>query len=261
MGPLSTKTENIKEFGPHPDDQVPLEQSTLYEDRIFLKNPRERRLVIQLITEEISPTQFLTCLFESENGQMIFKLVKRVFEDFQHIPKEYLLFLADLSKVTSVTGYLQITSHKVLEVLEDFLNGTIDIFSANQKPNLELIRKELPALWKSVYSIIMLEKSRHLKSDMKDILRKLLNMRVQIFENAAKRSSSENRKWEGGEHETMYYPLWPILHYPKHYNIGRGNKNIQKEELCEKLKRKKGQKWSYGVFSAGCSCSKNITYG
>lgn len=262
MGPLATKTQDMKEFGPHPDDKEPLEQSTYYEDRIFLKNPRERRLMIQLITKEISPEQFLTCLFESENGKLIYILVKRVVEDFQCIPNEYLLFLADLSKVSSVTGYLQIKSNKVLEVLQDFIDGSIDICSANQKENLDLIRKEVPALWKSIHSILMLEKARHLKSDMKEILRMLIYMRVHIFETAAQRSSSENIKWEGGEHQTMYYPLWKILHYPKHYNIGKANnKNIQKEEECDKKKSKKGQKWSYGVFSCGCSCSKNITYG
>ena len=125
MGPLATKTQDMKEFGPHPDDKQEQEQSTYYEDRIFLKIPRERRLMIQLITKEISPEQFLTCLFESENGKLIFNLVKRVVEDFQCIPNEYLLFLADLSKVSSVTGYLQIKSNKVLEVLQDFIDGSM----------------------------------------------------------------------------------------------------------------------------------------
>lgn len=260
MGPLSSKLEHVEEFGPHPDNAEPLEQSTSYYDRIFLKDKKERMLMIKLITETISPEEFLQSEVESENAHILQRLVKNVYGHHQCVPKQYLDFLADLSKVTSITGYIQITNGKVLHLLQDFINGTIDIFSGNQKKNLDHIRKEVPALWKSIYQIMLLEKSRHLNDDMKEILQKLIIQRTEIFENAAERSSSDYTAWEGGEHETMCYPLWPIIQYPRNYQIGQ-KKEINKEELCEKKFPKQGQKWGYGVFSVGCSCSKNITYG
>lgn len=260
MGPLSSKLENVKELGPHPENTEPLEQSTSYYDRIFLKDKKERMLMVKLITETISPEEFLESEVESENAKMLQRLVKNVFGLHQCVPKQYLDFICEFSKVTSITGFIQITNGKVLDVLQDFVNGTIDIFSGNQKNNLDLLRKEVPALWKLLYQILLLEKSRHLDVNMKEILQKLIDMRIEIFENAAERSSSDYTVWEGGEHETMWYPLWPIIQYPRNYQIGK-KKDINKEELCEKKIHKKGQKWGYGVFSVGCSCSKNITYG
>ena len=260
MGPLSSKLENVKELGPHPDNIDPLEQSTSYYDRIFLKDKKERMLMIKLITETISPEEFLESEVESENGRILQRLVKNVYGHHRCVPKQYLNFLADLSKVTSITGYIQITSSRVLDLLQDFINRTLDIFSANQKNNLDIIRKEVPALWKSIYEIMLLEKSRHLDDDMKEIMQKLIDMRIEIFEKAAERLSSDYTEWDGGEHETMMYPLWPIIQYPRNYHIGK-KKDIQKEEVCDKKVYKKGQKWGYGVFSVGCSCSKNITYG
>ena len=187
-------------------------------------------------------------------------LVERIFKQHRFIPKEYLDFLADLSKITSISGYLMITTPKVLEVLEALLNETIEIFSVNQKESLDLLGREIPGAWKTWYNILKLENAKHFNIETKKIIQKLCTMRREIFENAAERVTTDYFKWEGGEHETQCYPLWDLLYHPSSYQIGK-NKNRNEEEKCQKKIPGKDRKFAYGVFSVGCACSKNITYG
>ena len=55
---------------------------------------------------------------------------------------------------------------------------------------------------------------------------------------------------------TQLYPEFPIFRYPKMYTVS-GQKDV---DLCNKAFDEK-RDFSHGVFSIGCCCDLNITYG
>ena len=76
MGPATEKVKNISELGPHPSQKIPLPQGSFSKDRMFLGLKEERLLMTKLITEEISPDEFLEQSLESENGKLVYRLGK-----------------------------------------------------------------------------------------------------------------------------------------------------------------------------------------
>ena len=82
-------------------------------------------------------------------------------------------------------------------------------------------------------------------------------MRGNIFESARDRSSDDYVRydWEQNhEHETMFYPNWDAVFYPKQYKV----RNAADQDLCQKNYRQ-NNKHPAGLFSGGCP--HNITYG
>ena len=120
MGTLSSKTTKIQELDRHPLDEDTLGESTKLGDRVFLKTKSERDLLTKLVTNKISAAEFLESeLIVSQNCQLIKSLVTTVHKKYENtIPKEYLMFLADLGKKTSVPGFLQVTGPDGLQYLE-----------------------------------------------------------------------------------------------------------------------------------------------
>ena len=54
----------------------------------------------------------------SSNGLLVYNLVTRLRQQYgRDLPKEYLTFLSDVSKATSVSGYLQPTGPGPLLIL------------------------------------------------------------------------------------------------------------------------------------------------
>ena len=64
--------------------------------------------------------------------------------------------------------------------------------------------------------------------------------------------------WEdpNKEHQSQYYPHWPIFRYPKKYEV----RNVTDCDFCDKAFNKH-RDFTHGVFSVGCACAANITYG
>ena len=94
--------------------------------------------------------------------------------------------------------------------------------------------------------------------DVRAIVLKLVAMRRNTFINAATRNNEDYTDWLSPEAEdpTQFYPEFPIFRYPKRYTVS-GQKDV---DVCNKaFDEKRG--FSYGVFSIGCCCDLNITYG
>ena len=68
--------------------------------------------------------------------------------------------------------------------------------------------------------------------DVSRIILKLIKIRKNTFENAAVRNSSDYVDWEDNEkeHETQFFPNWPIFRFPKKYDV----KNVTDCDICEK---------------------------
>ena len=58
------------------------------------------------------------------------------------------------------------------------------------------------------------------------------------------------------EHQTTFFPVHPNIRYPKRYNVN----NIKGEEWCEK-DFPRAHDFADGIFSIGCPCAVNVTYG
>ena len=76
----------------------------------------------KLLTDRnFTTAQFLAGNFSSENGRMIRDLVNRLQNTYNTVPDDYKQFLSDCSKMSPVTGFLQVTfPGTVLDLLKVF---------------------------------------------------------------------------------------------------------------------------------------------
>ena len=88
-------------------------------------------------------------------------------------------------------------------------------------------------------------------------MQKLLDIRENTFRNADIHVDQMYVDWPiNEEHSIQFYPGFRIFRYPKKYRVnGRTD-----SDFCEKPFNQKTD-FSYGVFSVGCACKYNITYG
>ena len=259
-GPTKRKLEHLKELDRPEDDETVLCQGSLFEDRVFLSSSSERKLICNLLTSTISSDEFLDSEdVNTENGRMISTLVERIALSWpDEIPKPYNRFLANVCKYSSVAGFLQVSSEEPLNLLAEFCQQRLDIRAAEYSIEQKKVAEELPALWPNIVDLLNVEKSNYLPDDVSPIILKLIEIRKKTFLTAAVRCDDDYIEWENieKEHPTQYYPNWPIWRYPKKYVV----RNVSDCDFCNKS-FDKHRDFSYGVFSVGCACSFNITYG
>ena len=90
----------------------------------------------------------------------------------------------------------------------------------------------------------------------------MIEIRRDTFKNAIDRQSTDYIYIQDYQRPvqvpTEHYPNHKLMRYPKHYTLQTtGQTDI---DLCEKTAKQKGD-FNCGVFSIGCSCKNNITYG
>ena len=259
-GPTKRKVEHLKEFDKAEGDDSDLCQGSFFQDRVFLSENRERKLVCSLLTDTITQEEFLESEdISTENGEMVSTLVARLSLSWpEDTPKTYRRFLGNISKYSSVAGFLQVQSAEPLQVLAAFCHKTLDIRSVATVERQKLVAEELPALWPNLLEILHLEKTDFLPDDVSEIVLKLIQIRTDTFLKAAVRSPDDYVDWTSpnDEHPTQYYPNWPIFRYPQKYVV----RNITDCDFCTK-NFNDHMDFSYGVFSVGCACKLNVTYG
>ena len=116
---------------------------------------------------------------------------------------------------------------------------------------------EFPALWPQLRDILILEDRNFLPDAVAEVIKKLIEMRSNIFVLAEDRFDDDyvRYNWEqDSEHPTMFWPHWPAVRYPKQYKVGKA----ADQDLCQKMYRQ-SNKHPAGLFSAGCP--HNISYG
>ena len=78
-----------------------------------------------------------------------------------------------------------------------------------------------------------------------------------MFRNSTQRKDEDyvDYNWEQeGEVATQYYPNWRIIRWPRTYSVPKSRTSCNK-----KYPGSKG--FSFGLFTVGCGCSRNITLG
>ena len=212
------------------------------------------------MTDTISLDEFLESDdISTVNGLMVKRLVDRISVSWpEEIPVPYKRFLGNICKASSVAGFLQVLSVDALDFLAEFCHERLDIRSAENNLQLKQVAEEMPALWPNLIDILNLEKFNFLPEDVSVIILKLIEIRKKTFSTAAVRSPDDYILWEDPdiEHSTQYHPIWPIWRYPKKYTV----RNVVDCDFCDK-NFNQHRDFSFGVFSAGCACPLNITYG
>ena len=258
LGPLKRKVKNISELEKHPDDQQVIPQSTGFHNRTFLSNIKERTLVLQLLSADISKQEFCSSDdIQSNNGRLIVNLVNALGQDNEEIPGPYRRFIKNISKPTSVRGFIQVTSAAPLEYLKQFCEGTVNIKSVEEKNKLLVVIKQLPVLWPILEKICNLERSAILPPEVSAIVLRLLEIREFTFRNSAPRNGVVYHDYADREQpKTSCYPNNPVMRHPKQYEVNK----VKDKDLCEKAFIGHSQ-FAAGVFTAGCACKYNITLG
>ena len=261
LGPRPKEVDHLQEFDRHPDDSDSLEEGSKFKNRVFLHLKRERTLVGKLASGDIEIFEFLRENLSTDNGKLIQNLVRNIDERFHDeensFPSCYQRLLSNLSKLTSVSGFLQATCPESLDILESFCNRQTDLRSVSQNENLKLIVSEFPALWPDLDEILDAVDADYLPVEVSDLIKRLIEMRRNIFLNSPDRFSTDyvEYDWEKDfEHPTQFWPNWEILCYPKKYNV----RNVRDADLCNKNYRI-DEKHPAGIFSGGCP--HNITFG
>ena len=258
-GPTTRKVDQLHELDRLPDDDVVLCAGSEFQYRVFLSSKEERTYLKKLVIGESSMEEFLGENITSSNGLLVRQLILRLHYDFDELPEEYKTFLGNIGKYTSVSGFMQCTGPEALETLESYCVQNEDIRLPTNKDVLYKLKSELPPFMQQLLDILAIEKrARWLPQDVSNIVLQLIHIRRNIFRSAAKRFSTDY-VWvddEATEVSTQFYPNWKLLRQPKKYAV----RNVKDADFCNKNYNKtKG--FSFGIFSVGCSCSKNITLG
>ena len=221
--PTVRKVKHLAELDHHEDDEQVLLQGSHAKDRVFLSRKQERKLVQQLLTDALDYDAFVNSeVLTTENGRMLVPIVQHLQENFpDEIPPPYKRFIGNLCKPTSVASYMQVTRDEPLELLQSFCNRTISLRSTSHQNDLQLMAKELPALWPNLVDILELETTEFLQNEISSIVLKMISMRRTTFENAAERHNEDYIVWPTPEddHPTQCYPAWPIFRYLKKYDV------------------------------------------
>ena len=215
--PTNRKVDHIEEFEPHPSDETELPQSTKSQQRKFLANKSERVLVQALVKGEISAEEFIRSdQITSENGQLVKIIVERLEHWFTDCPAEYNDFFSDISKETSIPGLIQVNSNEPLDILSDYCNERLDLRAHQNLNRLQIVEREIPALWSSLKNILKLEKrSNYLPKDVASVVLELISIWKNIFINAAERSDDQYFWYpeDAGELPTQCYPNWDVIRH------------------------------------------------
>ena len=76
---------------------------------------------------------------EEENGDLLKQLVSDINNRYQgEIPKAYARFLKNISRATSVAGWLQCTGPDALQYIREFTHNTLDLRHRNNKEKLSV---------------------------------------------------------------------------------------------------------------------------
>ena len=116
----------------------------------------------------------------------------------------------------------------------------------------------MPPFWGCLHRILMLEKSKFLPHQLRQVVLQLIAIRQNTFNSAAKRSDDDYIDWDAdwGKPPLSFYPNHPKKRILNSYIVN----NTKDRELCQKEEARSKTQAS-GVFSVGCLCPKAITMG
>ena len=101
--------EHLHELDKAEDDDSPLCQGSLFADRVFLSDKRERKLVCNLLTDTISAEDFADSdIIESANENLVLSLVERLLLTTEEILKPYRKLLGNIRRIQNPFNWKKI---------------------------------------------------------------------------------------------------------------------------------------------------------
>ena len=196
-GPLKRRVNHIQELDVAPNDDSVLPQSTHYHDRIFLNIKKERDVLRQLLSGNVSMDEFMaTDDITSPNGMLVIGVVSHIkAKSPLKIPEPYVAFLSNISKNSSVRSLMQVTNLEHLDTLAEYCKEELDLRIIRNKDKLQALIKTFPALWPILDSICRIDDIKFLPRAVSKVILKMLKIRLSTFENATKRSNSDYYLW------------------------------------------------------------------
>jgi hypothetical protein len=250
VAPAKRHLEGMEELNKAPNDNEILERGSRFKDRIYLKSNKERKLVLDLLTGGMNMDEFTqTDRIKTEEGRHLQTLVGRISQQSPlKIPDQYVRFLRNVSKATPVAGLLQPTEKKSLILLMKFAKKQLPLRNAEHSEEMLIVQKDLPVFWNILLEILTYENLEYLPDDISKVVRDLLRVRNNTFAKAATRTKESYFDWEdqSREHPTSYYPAFPILTYPKQYQVA----NKTDENFCSKS-FSTTKDFAPGIFTVG----------
>ena len=107
---------------------------------------REREMVCNLLTGALDLEDFCDATLETEGGQQVQEVVKRLKRSCGSLSQSYKRFIANVCKETSVAGLLQVTCKEPLKVLKRFCQQDLDLSKISNSASLRLLKDEVPPL-------------------------------------------------------------------------------------------------------------------
>ena len=125
---------------------------------------------------------------------------------------------------------------------------------------------EIPAIWPILVTLKDSTEGMYLPTDVSSLVLILLKIRKDTFSKSPIRYEDDYIPWfdpadelpstQLPEHPSMCYPTLPLLCFPKKYRVSRQVDS----DYCAKSFNSHSS-FSNGIFSVGCSCEFNITFG
>ena len=171
----------MTELGVCESDDQELPQGSSHRDRVFISALRERKVVTQLLTGDISVPDFLA---SNELQSVNIELVKELVEDISvryrgDLPAPYHNFILNVCKGSSARALLQCTreGREVLTTLQDFCLERLELLDIGNQEKLSQVQRELPVMWNMLIAILRLEDRSFLRGHTREIVLKLLKIR------------------------------------------------------------------------------------
>ena len=221
-GPRRSKVENVNELFASEESEV-LADSTKHSQRVFLAEQKERKMVLDLVNEEITVRDFLNSDdVATNNGGLVRDVLielQRSDPNIENLPEPYNKFLTEVSKPYSARALLQVNRPIPLHFLQQYCEDNLNIRDYNsQNPNtVKSLKSSFPALWPVLENIIQTENRRNLPRSVATIVLRLIEIRKETFATAATRSDENYTAASENETATQCYPANKLIRLPSNY--------------------------------------------
>ena len=137
------------------------------------------------------------------------------------MPQCYINFFCEISTNVPVAGLIQVKVKQSITILKNFCKQKIDVRNGKHKTELDLLRSQMPVMWRLLNSICVFNDSNFLPNDISKIVLKLIQIQKETFQ--VQRYKEDYIQYnEPGvffEHPIYFYPSHPLVTYPNIHPI------------------------------------------
>ena len=191
------------------------------------------------------------------NSLLILNII-REYRTEQCLPPAIRKFLAEVTLPVPACGIIQLNESSSIKILKSFLRQEKDLRCGSFVEDLNTLRAEMPHFWNLINNICVEAKSNFLPVSISVVCMKLLAIRKQTFQSMRQHGDYiqiENPKEFGVEHPLQFYPFFPLISFPKKYSVS----GKEDSDFCSKTYPR--HKDFTQIFTIGCTCELNVSYG